>query len=553
MLTINCKTVKEPLTDPGVRCNRPWRQIQNTQRVYNNQSAVRRMNYNTNSPKISNRPNVLTLQAGDGGGAQEEPYMSVRSAHVRSGNPRTGHGLLGLAIPATVNETPNHVSPEAEDAPCPGGGSGEDETDPFWDLNIRAEDSSEDLSEDTENDNDSPLFSSDEDDSPVLRTGNINRPKRNEPRVRPGITTASLNMRGRQKDSKDKMRMVIDWLRINQIEILALQETHLMDEGIKDLNHRYRHLRFFGSGLSTLSGGILFIVNDNTGSPQKTHFEEIVKGRIGMLSLKYGSQILNIVNVYMPNQKLEQRETLKGLRRKLKMRLNTAGEDLLIMGDWNFVEDKVDRSPQHDDDHGVMNEMTKLKAEMDLIDGWRVTNPEARSFTWEGTTGNDRRKIFSRIDRIYTTKSTWELTNEYRIINCDISDHDGIAVKVRNATAPDRGKGEQKLNLNIIQHPLFKKEADQLLYKLERQLDRYERLERTRRKPERKTDLQNLRQLYNPQKVWSDYKSGILVASTRATQQWRIEITKIRRETEREIKRTERNLRDCEQEDEEKF
>jgi exonuclease III len=130
------------------------------------------------------------------------------------------------------------------------------------------------------------------------------------------------------------------------------------------------------------------------------------------------------------------------------------------MGDWNFVEDKIDRSPQHDDDHGVMNEMTKLKAEIDLIDGWSATNPEARSFTWEGTTGNDRRKIFSRIDHIYTTKNTWGLTNEYRIINCDISDHDGIAVKVRNATAPDTGKGEQKLNLNIIQHPLFKKEAD---------------------------------------------------------------------------------------------
>jgi hypothetical protein len=122
--------------------------------------------------------------------------MSVRSAHVRSGNPRTEHGLLGLAIPATVSETRNHISPEAEDAPRPGGGSGEDETDPFRDLNIRVEDGSEDLSEDTENKDDSPLSSSDEDNSPEMRTGNLNRPKHNEPRVRPGSTIASLNMRG---------------------------------------------------------------------------------------------------------------------------------------------------------------------------------------------------------------------------------------------------------------------------------------------------------------------------------------------------------------------
>ena len=47
----------------------------------------------------------------------------------------------------------------------------------------------------------------------------------NIPKKRPGIKIASLNMRGRQRDGKDKMRMAIDWMRVNQIMILALQET----------------------------------------------------------------------------------------------------------------------------------------------------------------------------------------------------------------------------------------------------------------------------------------------------------------------------------------
>lgn len=34
---------------------------------------------------ISDRPNTLKYQMGDGGGTQEELYMSVQSAHVRSG------------------------------------------------------------------------------------------------------------------------------------------------------------------------------------------------------------------------------------------------------------------------------------------------------------------------------------------------------------------------------------------------------------------------------------------------------------------------------------
>jgi len=147
------------------------------------------------------------------------------------------------------------------------------------------------------------------------------------------------------------------------------------------------------------------------------------------------------------------------------------------MGDWNFVEDKVDRSPQHDDDLRVTNEMNKLKTSLDLLDGWRSSNPDSRSFTWEGMFGSEKKKIFLRINRIYTTRDTWEITNEYKTINCDFSDHDGVAVTVREALAAETGNGEVKLNRNIMKHPLFEKEADRLLHKLERKLNKYNRLE----------------------------------------------------------------------------
>jgi len=110
--------------------------------------------------------------------------------------------------------------------------------------------------------------------------------------------------------------------------------------------------------------------------------------------------------------------------------------ELLILGDWNFVEDKIDRSPQHNDDRGVTTEMTKMKAEFDLLDGWRLSNPDEVKFSWEGSTGNQRRKIFSRIDRIYTSRDTWDSTNEYKIISCDLSDLYGYKRRV-----PDPGTG----------------------------------------------------------------------------------------------------------------
>jgi exonuclease III len=348
------------------------------------------MNYNINRTKISDRPDTLE-SVRDRGGAQEEPYASVRSAHVRLGNPRTGSGLSGLANPAQVNETPKHVSHEADDTDVLGRGSRESDTDPLGSLLFGGGEAPEDhsMTSESESEEETSGSSSDEEDPPETAGRNTNRIRANVPKKRPGLKIASLNMRGRLKDGKDKMRMTIDWMRTNQISILALQETHILTEEIDELNKTFKHIKFYGTGISTASSGILILVNNNTEAPITTEFKNIVNGRIGSLKLDYGDQDLYIINVYMPNNKTQQKETLADLRSTLKTDKNIKNSELIILGDWNFVEDQIDRSPQHSDDRGVTREMTKLKTSFELTDGWRKANPQTRSFTWEGTNGND--------------------------------------------------------------------------------------------------------------------------------------------------------------------
>jgi len=64
-----------------------------------------------------------------------------------------------------------------------------------------------------------------------------------------------------------------------------------------------------------------------------------------MLSLKYGEQTLNMVNVYMPNDKTQQKEAIINLEKALKKETKIKEQELIILGDWNFVEDQIDRSP----------------------------------------------------------------------------------------------------------------------------------------------------------------------------------------------------------------
>ena len=321
---------------------------------------------------------------------------------------------MGLANPAQVNETPTHISLEADDTDFPGRGLHESNTDPdpFGSLIFRGVEAPDDhstrnLSEketsETSESSDSSL--DDDKDPPESIDFTLQKPNPNKLKKRPGLKIASLNMRGCQKDRKNKMKMVIDWMHMKKILILALQEMHTLNEDIDDLNMKFKQIKIYGSGLSTASRGILFLVSKNIGTPIQTEFKNIINGRIGALKIDYGDQKLNVINIYMPNNKVQQKEMLTNLRRTMRADKDIKNSELIVLGDWNFVEDQVDRNPQHTDKRGVTKEMTKLKASFKLTDGWQKANPDTRSFTWEGVSGNDKKHIFLRIDRIYVSNT----------------------------------------------------------------------------------------------------------------------------------------------------
>ena len=200
-----------------------------------------------------------------------------------------------MATSAQVSETPRYVSPEAEDAKSPGRGSRESDTDPFGSPTFGGKEPPEDHSMYNMSDDESSMSLTDEDENDVPTEKLWYKHNPNIPKKRPGIKIASSNMRGRQKDGKDKMKMAIDWMRMNRITILALQETHILTEGIESLTKKFKYIRFYGSGLSTSSCGILFLVSEGIGAPQNVSFKDIVSGRIGALKLEYGDQTLNVI------------------------------------------------------------------------------------------------------------------------------------------------------------------------------------------------------------------------------------------------------------------
>ena len=89
---------------------------------------------------------------------------------------------------------------------------------------------------------------------------------------------------------------------------------------------------------------------------------------------------------------------------KIKEPLSTDKINIL-MGDFNFVEDALDRNGKLPDnivkDKQILGEWNDVKHDFDLVDTYRVVHPLCRRYTF--THGN--KKSRSRINRVYITDS----------------------------------------------------------------------------------------------------------------------------------------------------
>ncbi|TBU50956.1 hypothetical protein BD310DRAFT_910964, partial [Dichomitus squalens] len=126
------------------------------------------------------------------------------------------------------------------------------------------------------------------------------------------------------------------------------------------------------------------------------------------------------------------------------------------MGDWNFVEEAIDRSPMHEDDNRIKDAFRVLKHKYNLIDGWRMNNDEDIGFTFSARDTNS----LSRIDRIYAAKNAYLYTVDWKIqATGKISDHEMVTADILKKGLPYIGNGMKTFPIDILQYQPFVKES----------------------------------------------------------------------------------------------
>ena len=166
---------------------------------------------------------------------------------------------------------------------------------------------------------------------------------------------------------------------------------------------------------------------------------------------------MSILNVYAPNEPSANEAFWDSIERRW-YDLDLPAPDLML-GDFNIVEDSLDRLPNRTDHAGATGALGRLRAKMLLQDGWRATNPQAHGYTFPRFGVGSQ----SRLDRIYcsdnilATAQDWDISPAIAIP----SDHKLASVRITDLATPYIGPGRWTLPLFLLQDQQFLSAATQ--------------------------------------------------------------------------------------------
>ncbi|KII84252.1 hypothetical protein PLICRDRAFT_73789, partial [Plicaturopsis crispa FD-325 SS-3] len=226
--------------------------------------------------------------------------------------------------------------------------------------------------------------------------------------------------------------------------------------------------------------------------------QEIIPGRAMLITVPWHATLtLTILNIYAPNSAAENRQFWSDLKVKWEMEAIPAPD--LMLGDFNLVEDAIDRLPCHNDAQAAVTSLSEFRALFQLEDGWRNTNPTSKMFSFfQESTGSH-----SRIDRIYSSPEINNTGRNWAIEPVGIlTDHRMVSVEVIDQKAPYIGRGRWTMPLHLIRDKILGEEIHKLGLTLQDDLER---------------NKHNRTEENNPQILFKQFKDSVIAATrTRA-------------------------------------
>ena len=179
----------------------------------------------------------------------------------------------------------------------------------------------------------------------------------------------SLNVSGKGLlyDVNNKWAAIHRLVRDKKLGVLAIQESHLTGDDVRIIHDLYgRRLHVLNSPDPTCANaarGVAFVLNREIVDVKSATLTELVPGRAATLKMKWhADKDITIVNIYAPNNTREN-ETFWQSLKEMKQNGRKPKADILL-GDFNLVEDALDRLPVRDDPQAPQISLRELLVDL---------------------------------------------------------------------------------------------------------------------------------------------------------------------------------------------
>ncbi len=275
------------------------------------------------------------------------------------------------------------------------------------------------------------------------------------------LQIATLNVNGfgcLVRDHPDnKWGTMYRMMKEHRIGVLLLQETHLTVERKASLEKMFaKKIRIFHSehpDAPTQKEGVAVVLNCRYLNASEATAVTIVPGRAIQVSVRGpGGDVRNLLCVYAPtsNGVNERKLFFKEISKYYEAHPECPKPHLMA-GDFNNVEDALDRLPVGEGPDQSILALDELKEDLGLMlaDGWRMTYPSVREYTFQR--GDGRNAVFSRLDRIYIAPALFDNAREWRICDAGVkTDHSLVLVQLTSENAPVVGPGRPIFPLQLL-------------------------------------------------------------------------------------------------------
>ena len=249
----------------------------------------------------------------------------------------------------------------------------------------------------------------------------------------------SLNVRG--LSNTVKRREIFRWLKLKNFAIYFLQEVHCTQEKENWWTSEWGFSAIFSS-FSSASAGTCILFNNNFEFQIPKQLSD-PEGRFVIADVKTGGKIFTLANIYAPNE-----DNPTFFKNVLNQLISFDCGEIVLEGDYNLIldveKDKIGGNPTTH--KNSLKEVLYIANLLDLVDIWRILNPDAKRFTWR------RRKpdIHRRLDFFLTSSSLSTTITKADILPGFKTDH-----SLPNNTAPHKQYKPQGSRFLETKHLLF--------------------------------------------------------------------------------------------------